>query len=333
MLKIKQTTLALAVVMLATTASSQDTITIYSTRQAHLLAPLLREFSKDSGIKVHSLTGKGATLIERLKLEGSATSADLFMTVDAGNLWYAASQNLLQPAVSPILQRNIPPHLRDPSHLWFGLSVRARTMVYHGERVSAQDLSTYADLASRKWHGRLCLRTAKKIYTKSLVTAIIHHKGSDKTAAVVKGWVDNLAATPYAKDGQIMDAIAAGQCDVGLVNSYYYAQFLEKNPATPLRIFWANQATSGVHVNVSGAGITRYAPHPKRATQLLEYLASDKAQAIYSKLNKEYPANPQVPPDPALATWGNFRQDTMNLSQVGKLQETAVRLMQKQGYK
>ncbi|KAA0445847.1 MAG: extracellular solute-binding protein [Candidatus Thioglobus sp.] len=317
----------------AISAVSDDSVTVYSSRKEHLIKPLFDAFTKDTNIKVEYLTGKGGALIERLKLEGADTQADMFMTVDAGNLWYAGSQGLFQKVKTATLENNLPIYLRDPNGLWAGLSVRARTIVYNTERVNISDLSTYEDLASPKWEGRLCLRTSKKIYTKSLVASLIYHHGKDKTGDIISGWVNNLAATPNAKDSHVMNAILSGQCDVGLVNTYYYGRLIEKKPNAPLKLFWANQATTGVHVNVSGAGITKYAKNPKGAIQLLEWLSSAKAQLIYGALNKEYPANQNVAADRAVSAWGAFKQDKMNLSQVGILQAKAVKLMQKKGYR
>jgi iron(III) transport system substrate-binding protein len=174
----------------------------------------------------------------------------MFVTVDAGNLWYAGSQGLFQKVKTKILENNIPTHLRDPDGLWTGLSVRARTIVYNTERVNPRDLSTYADLALKKWGRRLCLRTSKKIYTKSLVASLIYHHGKEKTGNIITGWVDNLAATPNAKDSHVMNAILSGQCDVGLVNTYYYGRLMDKKPNIPLKLFWANQNTTGVHVKI-----------------------------------------------------------------------------------
>lgn len=314
-------------------AATSDSVTVYSSRKEHLIKPLFEAFTKDTGIQVEYLTGKGGALIERLKLEGKNTKADMFMTVDAGNLWYAGSQGLFQPVKTDTIQNNIPAHLRDPEGLWTGLSIRARTMVYSTDRVKPSELFTYANLADSKWKGRLCLRTSKKIYTKSLVASIIYHHGKDKAGDIVSGWVENLAATPNAKDSHVMNAILSGQCDVGLVNTYYYGRLKDKNPNAPLKLFWANQDSTGVHVNVSGAGITKNASNAEGATKLLEWLSSAKAQAIYGSLNKEYPANRNVASDEVVSSWGAFKQDKMNLSQAGKLQADAVKLMQVKGYK
>ena len=314
-------------------AATEGEVTVYSSRKEHLIQPLFEQFTKQTGIEVNYLTGSGSDLIERLKLEGSNTPADMFMTVDAGDLWYAGTQDIFQSISTETIKSNIPSYLRDPNGLWTGLSVRARTIVYSTERVNPSELSTYGDLASNNWNKKLCLRTSKKIYTKSLVASIIHNQGEEKASEVISGWVNNLAAVPNAKDSHVMDAIIAGQCDVGLVNTYYYGRLIEKTPDAPIKLFWANQETTGVHVNVSGAGITKHASNPSGAMQLLEWLSSAKAQSIYGSLNKEYPANQNIDSDEIVSSWGSFKQDKMNLSIAGELQADAVKLMQRLGYK
>jgi iron(III) transport system substrate-binding protein len=314
-------------------AATDAEVTVYSSRKEHLIQPLFEQFTKQTGIEVNYLTGSGSDLIERLKLEGSNTPADMFMTVDAGDLWYAGTQDIFQSASTETIKSNIPSYLRDPNGLWTGLSVRARTIVYSSDRVNPSELSTYGDLASNNWNKKLCLRTSKKIYTKSLVASIIHNQGEEKASEVISGWVNNLAAVPNAKDSHVMDAIIAGQCDVGLVNTYYYGRLIEKTPDAPIKLFWANQETTGVHVNVSGAGITKHASNPSGAMQLLEWLSSAKAQSIYGSLNKEYPANQNIDSDEIVSSWGSFKKDKMNLSIAGELQADAVKLMQRLGYK
>ena len=317
----------------AVAAASNDSLTVYSTRKEHLIEPLFDAFTKKTGIKVSYLTGKGGALIERIKLEGKRTKADIFMTVDAGNLWYAATQNLFQPVESEIIENNIPTHLRDPEALWTGLSVRARTIIYSTERVNPDELSTYQDLANKKWEGRLCLRTSKKVYTKSLVSSLIYHDGLEKTTDIVRGWIDNLAATPHAEDVHIMTSILAGQCDVGIVKSYYFGRLQAKDPNLALKLFWANQNSTGTHVNVSGAGVTKHSKNPESAIKLLEFLTSIEAQKIYVELNKEYPASQKIKADNLIALWGDFNQDKMNLSVAGKNQADSVSLMQREGYR
>lgn len=308
-------------------------IVVYSSRQAHLIQPLFREFTKQTGIKVSYLTAAAGALIERIKLEGDKTKADILMTVDAGNLWYAKQAQLFQAINSDFIDSAIPKYLKDEDNHWFGLSMRARTIVYHTKRVQEGQLSSYKDLAHKKWHSRLCLRSSNKIYNKSLVASMIFHIGETKTSQVISGWVDNLASKPYAKDLQVMQAILAGKCDVGLVNTYYYGRLIKKNPNAPLKLFWANQDSSGVHINISGAAILKHAKSPALATKLLVWLSSAKAQALYSSLNQEYPANQNIAPHKIVSSWGSFKHDTMPLSHVGKNQAKAVKLMQAAGYR
>jgi iron(III) transport system substrate-binding protein len=307
-------------------------VVVYSARAEHLIKPLFDEFTKQTGIGVKFQTGNANALVERLKAEGDQSPADILMTVDAGNLWYAASQNLFQPLNSAHISNQIPAHLRDPNNLWTGLSVRARTIVYSSERVDPQQLSRYEDLGAEQWKGRLCLRTSGSVYNKSLVAAMIAHDGEQKTEQTLKNWVANLAAKPQAKDSQVLDAILAGQCDVGIVNTYYFGRMQAEKPDVALKLFWANQATTGTHINVSGAGILKNAKNREGAVKLLEWLASDQAQGIYGALNKEYPANPKINVDAQVDSWGRFKQDNLNLSRVGELQQAATMLINRAGY-
>ena len=312
---------------------TNEPIVVYSARKEHLIKPLFDEFTKETGIKVKYFTGQSGALIERLKLEGTNTKADILLTVDAGNLWYASTQGILRPIESDYLASTIPSYLKDEDeNMWVGLSVRARTIVYHTERILPSQLSSYADLADPKWRGRLCLRSAKKIYNKSLVAAMIYHFGKPETEKIIRGWVGNLATKPHAKDAQVMSAILSGQCDVGIVNTYYFAHLLKKEANTPLKLFWADEEKYGTHINISGAGISKYAPHPEGAKYLIEWLSSAKAQKIYANFNNEYPANQNILPNDEVLSWGDFKHDTIPLIQVGRLQAEAVKLMQLSGY-
>lgn len=311
-------------------------LVVYSARNEQLIKPLFDAYTKETGVKVKFITDKEGPLLARLKAEGANSPADMLMTVDAGNLWQAGQEGLLQAVDSPTLKANISEHLRDPDNQWFGLSVRARTIVYNSERVRPEQLSTYTDLADPKWKGRLCLRTAKKVYNQSLVAMMMHELGEPKAEEVIKGWVANLAAPPFADDTKTMEAVAAGQCDLALVNTYYYGRLKEKQPNAPLALFWANQKmegkSAGVHVNVSGAGITRHSPNRAEALKLLEWLSSSKAQNLYADGNLEYPANPAVASAPAVTAWGGFQQNLINVSVAGSLQARAVMLMDRAGY-
>lgn len=308
-------------------------VVVYSARNEQLIKPLFDAYTKETGVKITFITDKEGPLMQRLKAEGKNSPADMLITVDAGNLWQAAQEGLLKPVKSAALEKNIPAHLRDPGNEWFGLSVRARTMFYNSQKLKAADLKSYEDLADPKWKGRLCLRTSKKVYNQSLVAMLIAEHGAEKAEQIVRGWVDNLATQPFPDDTKMLEAVAAGQCDVGIANTYYYGRLMEKNPDLPLAIFWANQANSGVHVNVSGAGITKYAKHEKEAVKLLEWLSSDKAQNLFADVNLEFPANPQIKPDATVAAWGAFKSNNINVAKAGELQVEAVKLMDRAGYK
>lgn len=319
--------------LIATAANAAEEVVVYSARIEQLIKPMFDAFTKETGVGVKFITDKEGALVERLKAEGKNTPADMLITVDAGNLWQAAHEGLLKPVQSKVLEANVPVHLRDPQNQWFGLSVRARTIVYNVQKVKPSDLSTYEDLASQKWKGRLCLRTSKKVYNQSLVAMMIAEQGEPKAEQIVRGWVANLATDPISDDTKALESVAAGQCDVTLVNTYYYGRLMEKNPKLPLAIFWPNQQGSGVHVNVSGAGITKYAKNEKAAVRLLEFLSSEKAQNMFADVNLEYPANPKVKTDPAVAAWGAFKQNQLNVTKAGELQASAVKLMDRAGYK
>ena len=314
-------------------AFAADEIVVYSARNEQLIKPLFDAYTAETGTPIKFITDKEGPLLERLKAEGKNTPADLLLTVDAGNLWLAAKQGVLAKVNSKTLRANIPPHLRDPGNRWFGLSVRARTIVYSTERVKPAELSTYEALGDARWKDRLCLRTSKKVYNQSLVAMMIAQHGEAKTEKIVKSWVANLKTEPFPDDTKLMEAILAGQCDVGIVNTYYFGRLEKKQPALPLALFWPNQQDRGVHVNVSGAGVTTHAKHRAAAVKFLEWLSSEKAQNLFADENMEYPANPKVKPHASVAAWGNFKQDNINVSKAGSLQVQAVMLMDRAGYK
>jgi iron(III) transport system substrate-binding protein len=326
-----------ALLTLAAQAVHAAEVVVYSARNEQLIKPLFDAYTKETGVKVKFITDKEGPLMARLMAEGKNTPADVLLTVDAGNLWQAAQEDLLQPVLSPLLKAYVPEHLRDPHNEWFGLSVRARTVVYNRNKVKPGELTTYEDLAGPRWKDRLCLRTSKKVYNQSLVAMMIWEHGEEKTERIVRGWVNNLATAPFPDDTKAMEAVAAGLCDATLVNTYYFGRLMEKKPNLPLAIFWPNQfvqdKSAGVHVNVSGAGVTRYAKNPQEAIRLLEWLASSKAQKLFADVNLEYPVNPTVDPDNVVAAWGNFRHNLINVSEAGKLQTKAVMLMDRAGYK
>lgn len=316
-------------------SSLAEELVVYTSRNEHLIKDLFEQYQKKTGIKINYRTGEAGALIQALKAEGERTPADIFMTVDAGNLGFATEQGLLQPIQSETLSSNIPPHLRDPQGHWFALSIRARTMVYNTQKVQPSELSTYEDLAAPKWKGRLCLRTSKKVYNQSLVAMLISELGSERALEVVSGWAQN-AVEIFANDTAVLKAIAAGQCDVGLVNTYYFGRLIEQEKDLPLAIFWPNQKDSyGVHINVSGAGIVKHSKRAQQAQKFLEWLASEEAQREYAQVNMEYAIlEDKVKQHPLVQSWGDFKPNTsFNLSEAGKRQQEAIQLIHHARYK
>lgn len=310
-------------------------IVVYTSRKEHLVKPFFEQFTAETGIDIQYITDSEAALISRLKAEGERTPADVLITVDAGNLWLATQEDVLQPIESPVLEASIPESLQDPENHWFGLTVRARTIVYSTERVKPEELTTYEALGDEQWNGRLCLRTSKKVYNQSLVAMLIARYGEEKTQQIVESWVSNLATDSFSNDTKVMNAITAGVCDVGIVNTYYFGRLQNETPDIPLALFWPDQSEEGygVHVNVSGAGITKHSDNQQNALKLIEWLASEEAQQMFAGLNMEYPANKNVEPTEEVAAWGKFKADSTNLSKAGELQPAAVKLMDRAGYR
>lgn len=326
------TTAALALAGTACSSSDGETIRVYSGRHYDVEEAFLR-FSDETGISVEFLTGTDAELRERIAAEGDETQADVFVTVDAGNLAVAAQQGLFQPLDSPVLDDAIPAELRDPDDQWFALSLRARTVVYHPDRVAPDEIpDTYEALADPEWDGRLCLRNSSNVYQQSLVASLIAEHGEDEARRIVDGWADD--AEILANDVLILESIADGLCDVGIANHYYLARLLEDDPAFPVKLHWVDQDGRGVHVNISGGGVTKYADDPDLAQRFLEWLATD-GQSIFVDGNHEYPANPTVEPEPLIAeNFGvDFVRDPLNPAVFGALNADAVRLMDEVGYR
>ena len=313
-------------------AGSTGEVVVYSARIESLIKPMFDAFTEKTGIQVKYLTAGEKELFERLQGEGANTPADVFMTVDAGNLWIAENAGLLQGFSSPVIDKNIPSHLRTKDNEWVGLSVRARPVMYSTERVKPSELSTYEALGDPKWQGKLCFRTSKKVYTQSLVAAMIKTLGEERTEGVVRRWMANHPRI-FDSDSKLLEAVAAGQCDAGIANTYYLAALVAKNPQFPVAVFWPNQGDRGVHINISGAGVTKHAKHRDQAIKLIEFLSSPEAQNLYVDVNYEYPANPAVKPRTLIAAWGEFKADTMDVAAAGELQAAAVKLMDRVGYK
>lgn len=305
---------------------------VYSSRIDELIKPVFDAYTAKTGVDVKFITDKEAPLMARIKAEGENTPADLLLTVDGGNLWQAEQMGILQPLNSKVVKDNIPAQYRSSSDAWTGLSLRARTIVYSPERVNEDELSTYEALADDNWEGRLCLRTSKKVYNQSLTATLIETHGAAKTEEIIKGWVNNLATDVFADDTALVQAIDAGQCDVGIVNTYYFGRLHAQNPDLKAKLFWPNQEGRGVHVNLSGIGLTKHAPHPEAATKLVEWMTTPEAQNIFADINMEFPANPDVKPSAEVAAWGDFKADTIPVEVAGKRQAEAIMLMDRAGW-
>ncbi|MDK1669644.1 extracellular solute-binding protein [Moraxella osloensis] len=317
----------------AVTPALASDLVIYSARADNLLKPIVAKYEQQTGVKIKLVNDKAGVLIEKIKAEGANTPADLLITVDGGNLWQAAQENILRPVNSKVLETNIPPQFQDPQNRWFGMSVRARTIFYNPTKINPSQLSTYADLSTPKWKGKLCLRTSDNVYNQSLVATMIQHNGLPQMERILKGWVSNLATAPFANDTALLEAIDAGRCDVGIANTYYYGRLLDTKPNIKVKPYFANQKWQGTHVNVSGIGIVKYSKNAAQAQKFMEWLSGAEAQNLFADLNSEYPANPRVAPDPKVARWGSFKQDIINVSVAGKNQRHAIMLMKKAGYK
>lgn len=332
MLPRKHLLAALALTLFGGTVQAADEVVVYSSRIDELIKPVFDAYTAKTGVKIKFITDKEAPLMQRIKAEGQNGVADLLLTVDAGNLWQAEQMGILQPITSDIIDANIPPQYRAKSHDWTGLSLRARTIVYATERVKPSELSTYEALADKQWEGRLCLRTAKKVYNQSLTATMIETHGEAKTEQIIKGWVGNLSTDVFSDDTAVLQAIEAGQCDVGVVNTYYYGRLHKQQPDLPIKLFWPNQGDRGVHINLSGIGLTKHAPHPEAAKKLVEWMTGEEAQKLFADINQEFPANPQVKPSAEVAAWGAFKADSLPVEVAGKRQAEAIRLMDRAGW-
>ncbi|BDX01841.1 iron deficiency-induced protein A [Marinomonas pontica] len=314
---------------------------VYSARSEALIAPLLDTFSKENNVKVNLITGNADALLSRLKSEGDASPADVFITVDAGRLYRAKDAGVLQSFDTDHLNNVVPEYLKDREGYWYGLSQRARVILYNPETVSAADLSTYEDLADPKWKGKICIRSSSNIYNQSLVASMIDANGEKQTLEWIKGLVANFARPPAGGDTDQIKAAAAGVCDIAVANTYYFGRLgLSDKPEdravfNKLKMFWPNQADNerGAHVNVSGIGITKSSKNTNNAKQLIDFLTNKQSQEWYAKVNNEYPVIDGVAPPKSLATFGDFKADTVSLSVLGENNRQAVTLMDQGGWK
>lgn len=328
---------ALVTAMCNIAAAQASEVNVYSARQEELIKPLLDKFSASTGIKVNLITGKPDELISRMVSEGRNSPADILISTDVGRLYRAKQQGVLQAVESAILADVIPTEMRDPAGLWFGLTMRARPILYVPGKVKPEQLSTYEDLASPKWQGRICIRSSDNIYNQSMTASIIAHDGAAKAESWAKGLVANFAMPPKGGDRDQIKAAAAGVCDIAIANTYYLGGMLadpkEKAAAEKVKVFWPNQDGRGAHINISGAGVAKYAPNKTQAVKLLEYMTTADAQQWYAETNHEYPVRSGVKASAILQGFGEFKADQLQLDKLGELNAEAIRVMDRAGWK
>lgn len=322
--------LALALGSTALPALAQE-LNVYSHRQPELIQPLVDAFTAETGIKVNvAFVDKG--MAERLVSEGSRSPADLVLTVDIARLTQVVDAGVTQPVQSDVLRANIPAELRDANDQWFGLTARARIVYASVDRVAPGEVTTYEDLASDRWKGRICTRSGTNDYNVALLGAVIAHHGEEAATAWAEGLKSNLARKPAGGDRDQVKAIAAGECDIAIGNTYYIGQMLadpeQKAAAEAVRIEFPVFEGAGTHLNVSGVALTRAAPNKDNAIRFMEWLSGDAAQKIYAETNHEYPVKPGVERSALVASWGDFTADTLGLTDVAAQRPAALKIME-----
>ena len=324
---------------LNTVQASEEIINVYSARKEQLIKPLFDAFTQQSGIKINLVTSKGDALLKRLEVEGIKSPADILITTDVGRLYRAKEAGGLQPAITDALQKQLPVNLRDPERYWLALTTRARVIVYAHDRVNPSELSTYENLTDPKWKNRICIRSSNNIYNQSLVSSMIANKGAQATQDWANGLVNNFARKPKGGDRDQIKAVAAGQCDLAVVNTYYLGQMLnsaddtETGPAKKVSVFWPNQADRGTHINVSGVAMTKSSKNKQNGLKLMAFLLSKESQNWYANTNNEYPVIAGGLVSDTLNNWGTFKSDALNLSELGKHNMEAVRIMDRAGWR
>ncbi len=320
------------------TTENQE-VNIYTARHYEVDDEIYKKFTEETGIKVNVVKGEAEELIERLKREGKSTQADLFVTVDGGVLANAKQNDILQPVTSDIIEKNVPENLRDVENNWIGLATRARIIAYSKDRVTPEQLSTYEDLTSEKWNGKLLVRSSTSLYNQSLLSSFIELNGEEKAEQWAKGIVNNFARQPDGGDRDQAKAIAAGTGDVAIMNTYYVGLLAnsedpeEVKVAESIGVFFPNQETNGTHVNISGIGLTKHSKNQENAIKLIEYMTDVEAQETLSANNYEFPVNPKASKPALLESWGDFKMQELNFDTLGEHNKKAIEIFNKTGWK
>jgi iron(III) transport system substrate-binding protein len=331
--------LFLFLIVLPLNAQKKGEVNLYSHRHYETDQKLFDAFTVKTGIKVNIVKAEADQLIERLKAEGTNSPADLLITVDAGRLYLAGQEGLLQSVQSKVLEENIPAHLRDDEGYWFGLTKRARVIVYHPDRIKENELTSYEDLVNPRWKKRILVRSSSNIYNQSLLAAMITASGSQKALEWTKGVTANFARGPKGNDRDQMKALFAGEGDLAIVNTYYLGLLItsqneeERKIGRSLKVFFPNQKDRGTHINISGAGVTKSSKNLKNALLLLEYLSSVEAQSLFAEANFEYPVNPKAKISDLLKSWGDFKEEKLDMDKLGVNHKEAVRIFDLAGWK
>jgi iron(III) transport system substrate-binding protein len=321
-------------------AAEEPVLNLYSARHYQTDEALYANFTKATGIKINRIEAGDEQLVERLKTEGAASPADVLLIVDAARLWQAQQMGLFQPVKSTALDERIPASFRDPSGQWYGFSYRARILVYNKQTTNAADVASYEALADPKNKGKVCARSGSHPYNLSLVASMVSHDGEARAETWAKNLVANMARTPRGGDTDQIKAVAAAECGVAIVNSYYYARLLrstkpeDREIVDKTGVVWPDQKTYGVHLNISGGGVLKNAPHRENAIKFLEYLASNEAQVYFADGNNEWPTVKAVSvKNPALETLGEFKADTLSIAVLGRNTTEAQKIVDRAGWK
>jgi iron(III) transport system substrate-binding protein len=318
--------------------SGEKSLTIYTERHYDTDQLLYDQFTEETGIEINLVRDEADKLITRLENEGVDTVADLLIIADAGRLGRAKDLDLLKPVESTTLNENVPENYQDPENYWYALTMRARVIVYHPNRVSESELSTYEDLTNPKWEGRIVTRSSSNIYNQSLMSSFIELWGKDDALDWAEGLAANFARSPQGNDRDQAKAVVAGEADLAIMNTYYIGRMLyssdplEVEVAETIRVFFPNQETTGTHVNVSGIGVVKHTDKTDLSTKLIEYLTSVDAQSSYANANYEYPINPLVDPHELLASWGTFNKQNITLDTLSEHATLAAMLMNQAGW-